>query len=602
MRILVLISSLIFCTQTTLAELSTGGSATTETPSETVVSDPSRTTIDTNEEEAAWREENNCPPPPADASPAALSCAKGVIASLGSILTTPYSLFKADQQCYNDKEYKKGLMSVVAPLLTGDGRSTHDFSNWPEGSTELLQNSPMYQSYMNLSCSEVMRMVTNRERRTLSLLHNKELKQKEYERYISRAPNDSRRLAQAERRYPVADRTPTPEELTFKRLYDTRKAMLEPGSNERFLQRAGNKALCLWKNTTVRSICEMGTDVAVALGTMGVGLAGAGAKTAVRAAAREASEQAGESIRDTTLRRNGALTDPQREAAAQSRLGRGLTSSERDAVIEAHNVGADRPGSGIGNYTQAEISEKARILREAGFSASERRALMEDGIAGRNAPSVADTDALVRGEIGVASRNSDITREMGLADVARGMDRDEGLSFRDSGRRTGAYWQRDPEQRSGVASNVRRHLDEGGVMSNRQQRDEMLRITALDTVESTRGGRVPDYERLAKYYERAGRPIDDSFVSYLTQGIPANSSHSRFILESQIAESNMAIHRLTQQARYYADGNRARGLDMTPDQGRSRAREIQEQIKEIERQRDLRRGLLERGSIRTDVH
>ncbi len=303
-----------------------------------------------------------------------------------------------------------------------------------------------------------------------------------------------------------------------------------------------------------------------------------------------------------TLARNGNLSDADRIAQARESLGRGLTSHEQDQLIRAHNVGADRAGAGVGNYTQEEIREKARILNEAGFSADERRILMQEGIAGRNAPSVADTDALVRGEIGVASRNSDISKELGLADVARGMDRDEGLSFRDSGRRTGAYWQRDPEQRSGVASNVRRHLDDGGVISNRQQRDEMLRITALETVERTTGGRVPDYERLARYYERAGRPVDDSFVSYLTQGIPAGTRQSRFIMESQIAESNMAIHRLTQQMRYYSDEMRARGLDMTPDQGRARAREIREQIDEITRNRDIRQRLIDTGQIIDGVY
>lgn len=384
MRILFLIIHLVFLTHVSFAELGAGTSA----PTDGSVQNPNVTAIDTNQEETAWREENNCPPPPKDTSPAALSCAKGVIASLGAVVTTPYALFRADEQCYNDKDYKKGLMSVVAPLLTGDGRVAHDFSSWPEDSEDLLQNSPVYQSYMNLSCNEVMSMVTNRERRTLAIIHNKELKQTEYERYLSRAPEDPGRIAQAERRYPAADRMPTPEEATFKRLYDTRKAMLEPGSNERFLQRAGNKALCLWKNTTVKSICEMGTDVAIAVGTLGVGLAGTGAKAAIRTAAREGAGEVAESARATTLRRNGALTDSQREIAAQARLGRDLTSSQKDAVIEAHNVGSNRAGAGIGNYTQAEIAEKTRILNGAGFSAVERRMLMEDGITGRPAGTV----------------------------------------------------------------------------------------------------------------------------------------------------------------------------------------------------------------------
>ncbi|MGH1467275.1 MAG: hypothetical protein ACRBBP_00130 [Bdellovibrionales bacterium] len=344
-----------------------------------------------------------------------------------------------------------------------------------------------------------------------------------------------------------------------------------------------------------------------ALKMLGPKAAAGWAKLTGRAGARAPAGAPNRALRESTspetLARNGALSDAERVAAAKESLGRGLTSHEQEQLIRSHNVGADRAGAGIGNYTQEEIREKARILNEAGFSADERRILMQEGIAGRVSIEVAkNADAAVADAIGVVSRNSDASKEMGLADVGRGMDRDEGLSFRDSGERTGAYWQRNPEQRSGVADSLRRHLDDGGVISNRQQRDEMLRIVALDTVERTTGGRVPDYERLAKYYERAGRPVDDSFVSYLTQGIPANSSHSKFMLESQIAESNMAVHRLTQQARYYADENRARGLDMTPDQGRSRANAIKAQIEAIERNRDIRQRLLDTGSVSGDVY
>jgi len=86
---------------------------------------------------------------------------------------------------------------------------------------------------------------------------------------------------------------------------------------------------------------------------------------------------------NNTVARNAQLNDTDRIAAAQDMTGRRFTAFEQQSLLDAHNVGANRAGAGVGNYTQAEIAEKTRILREAGFSQEERRRLMEAGIAGR---------------------------------------------------------------------------------------------------------------------------------------------------------------------------------------------------------------------------
>ncbi|MCY4643163.1 MAG: hypothetical protein OXB88_00950 [Bacteriovoracales bacterium] len=77
-----------------------------------------------------------------------------------------------------------------------------------------------------------------------------------------------------------------------------------------------------------------------------------------------------------------------RGKAAENTLGRSLNRPQRAAVEKAHKVGAKEVGkngkeAGIGNYTQAQLQQKARILREAGFNQKEVRQLMEAGVVGR---------------------------------------------------------------------------------------------------------------------------------------------------------------------------------------------------------------------------
>lgn len=77
--------------------------------------------------------------------------------------------------------------------------------------------------------------------------------------------------------------------------------------------------------------------------------------------------------------------------AVQGLLGVQLTPKQEEAVLEAHQVGLgelgrDNSQAGIYNYTQGQISKKARILKEAGFSKEQRRTLVETGIVGVLSP------------------------------------------------------------------------------------------------------------------------------------------------------------------------------------------------------------------------
>ena len=85
------------------------------------------------------------------------------------------------------------------------------------------------------------------------------------------------------------------------------------------------------------------------------------------------------------------LTDEERLFESRIVLGRDLNENQSQAVIDAHNVGKGEVGenghpAGIGNYTQVQISRKARVLRRGGFNRYEVRVLMEQGLVG--SPSV----------------------------------------------------------------------------------------------------------------------------------------------------------------------------------------------------------------------
>ncbi|MCX6783094.1 MAG: hypothetical protein NTZ20_03835 [Candidatus Levybacteria bacterium] len=98
-------------------------------------------------------------------------------------------------------------------------------------------------------------------------------------------------------------------------------------------------------------------------------------------------------------------------------LGRNLSDEEKQAIIRAHYIGMGEEGkdgniAAIGNYTQEQIWEKARILK--GFSKDERRILMENGLVGEVERNAAEE------EIKKAYKN--------IFDIFRGVDPESGTS------------------------------------------------------------------------------------------------------------------------------------------------------------------------------
>ena len=79
----------------------------------------------------------------------------------------------------------------------------------------------------------------------------------------------------------------------------------------------------------------------------------------------------------------------ERKRLGEKSLGKSLSKKQMMALEKAHRVGLRQKGKDgtparIGNYTEAQLREKSRILKQAGFSKVEIRTLMEDGIVGLN--------------------------------------------------------------------------------------------------------------------------------------------------------------------------------------------------------------------------
>ncbi|MDD2565610.1 MAG: hypothetical protein PHZ26_02380 [Candidatus Gracilibacteria bacterium] len=74
------------------------------------------------------------------------------------------------------------------------------------------------------------------------------------------------------------------------------------------------------------------------------------------------------------------LGNKERLEAGSFYLKKKLTPKQEKAVIEAHEVGNDRHGAGMNNYTPEELKQKAKILKKVGFNQNERKVLMEKGV------------------------------------------------------------------------------------------------------------------------------------------------------------------------------------------------------------------------------
>jgi hypothetical protein len=140
---------------------------------------------------------------------------------------------------------------------------------------------------------------------------------------------------------------------------------------------------------------------------------------------------------------NSMLNDEERIRQAERLLGRKLSPVQREKLIAAHEIGAIKDVGGnivdweeglvsgtkanVYNYTEVQLLEKAKLLREAGIeTAEDRRLLIEVGIVG--AGFTLDRTGIANGkileEIGVAEKLGSVYSGAGMVDkLSEGLER-----------------------------------------------------------------------------------------------------------------------------------------------------------------------------------
>lgn len=101
---------------------------------------------------------------------------------------------------------------------------------------------------------------------------------------------------------------------------------------------------------------------------------------------------------------NSKLSDSQRVTKSEEVLSRDLSDTQKEALIQAHEHGKE--SESVGNYSFASLRKKAEILKSTDFSKSERRILMEKGLAGK--PQAHDTRSQAESELSYHLENSNI--------------------------------------------------------------------------------------------------------------------------------------------------------------------------------------------------
>ncbi|WP_413943691.1 hypothetical protein [Bdellovibrio sp. HCB-162] len=160
------------------------------------------------------------------------------------------------------------------------------------------------------------------------------------------------------------------------------KSLLEKGKD--YLKKQGVKLACFDTKTQAEMICYGVFSVVNPAGAAGL-LAKAPKLGKLLKAAGMAAKEANVATKTTEaavdLARMAKLSNPQRVAEAEKLLGRSLSEQQRQALIKAHEVGAET-GRGYGTYSATDLKQKADILKAAGFSDAERSTLMRQGVAG----------------------------------------------------------------------------------------------------------------------------------------------------------------------------------------------------------------------------
>lgn len=188
----------------------------------------------------------------------------------------------------------------------------------------------------------------------------------------------------------------TPSERDFVTYRDGQK---DPAANvveqaKNHLDDLGVQLECYNAKTAAELICEAVAEISSnQTGSSAINFKAEKIKRIYKVAgvARKVSVSAKNDEALKVFEKNAALGAPERIAETEKMLGRVLSETEKNAITQAHEVAA---GSGRGfritdkgeldssGYSAADLGDKNKILREAGFSQGQRDSLLRQGIVG----------------------------------------------------------------------------------------------------------------------------------------------------------------------------------------------------------------------------
>ncbi len=146
------------------------------------------------------------------------------------------------------------------------------------------------------------------------------------------------------------------------------------------------------------------------------------------------SKYSGQTLKQV-VHKNALLKDAVRAAELKKDFPQ-LSNQQIEGIVkEVHSIGSQRSGAGVYNYTDAEILEKMKKLKELGVASEDRRAILSLGYAGELKTDPANFKSFLDKELGrepetslsapqLESKNSD-----SLSDLLRKMDQDRALQI-----------------------------------------------------------------------------------------------------------------------------------------------------------------------------
>ena len=255
-------------------------------------------------------------------------------------------------------------------------------------------NKKLANSYKRSNtCARFLSIARRKTQKILGRIQTKKITQERYEtnkkfieeKYSSDPAKKERHLRRLSRTYPEFKRELNKQEKRFlaalEKIKNQKPSAQADKENEKQEDIEGTIARLKrrYQCSSGQYLAEVACGNIAAIGSMITG--GVSAAVAKRIIQRRIRQRAWE--RSLTPDDRATLT----KAKALGETYSSLTRKQKEALLKAHQVGRGQPGkngkpASVGNYTEKQLREKARILARAGFSKKQREQLIRRGVVG----------------------------------------------------------------------------------------------------------------------------------------------------------------------------------------------------------------------------